>query len=92
VQQQLWAAAGLVLTQLCCSCYCVLQMVQGLPLPLLKICDFGYSKAHFMSAPKSKVGVDAAQELHMPRAAEPARQQRTERRACSLLAHSSHSS
>jgi serine/threonine protein kinase len=31
------------------------QMVQGLPLPLLKICDFGYSKAHFMSAPKSKV-------------------------------------
>lgn len=34
----------------------VLQMVQGLPLPLLKICDFGYSKAHFMSAPKSKVG------------------------------------
>ena len=30
-------------------------MVQGLPLPLLKICDFGYSKAHFMSAPKSKV-------------------------------------
>lgn len=34
----------------------LLQMVQGLPLPLLKICDFGYSKAHFMSAPKSKVG------------------------------------
>lgn len=33
------------------------QMVQGLPLPLLKICDFGYSKAHFMSAPKSKVGL-----------------------------------
>eukprot|EP00882_Tetradesmus_deserticola_P029683 GHRQ01033272.1.p1 GENE.GHRQ01033272.1~~GHRQ01033272.1.p1 ORF type:complete len:253 (+),score=102.48 GHRQ01033272.1:1112-1870(+) len=33
----------------------LLQMVQGLPLPLLKICDFGYSKAHFMSAPKSKV-------------------------------------
>ena len=29
--------------------------MQGLPLPLLKICDFGYSKAHFMSAPKSKV-------------------------------------
>ncbi|KAL6750394.1 Snf1-like ser/thr protein kinase [Haematococcus lacustris] len=34
----------------------LLQMVPGLPLPLLKICDFGYSKAHFMSAPKSKVG------------------------------------
>jgi hypothetical protein len=33
-------------------------MVQGLPLPLLKICDFGYSKAHFMSAPKSKVRRD----------------------------------
>ncbi|KAJ9525256.1 hypothetical protein QJQ45_020801 [Haematococcus lacustris] len=33
----------------------LLQMVPGLPLPLLKICDFGYSKAHFMSAPKSKV-------------------------------------
>jgi serine/threonine-protein kinase SRK2 len=31
-------------------------MVAGLPLPLLKICDFGYSKAHHMSAPKSKVG------------------------------------
>lgn len=31
---------------------------QGLPLPLLKICDFGYSKAHFMSAPKSKVRQD----------------------------------
>jgi hypothetical protein len=40
----------LVLLLLCC-----VQMVQGLPLPLLKICDFGYSKAHFMSAPKSKV-------------------------------------
>lgn len=39
-------------------------MVQGLPLPLLKICDFGYSKAHFMSAPKSKVswmGVSVSQ-------------------------------
>lgn len=34
----------------------LLTMVPGLPLPLLKICDFGYSKAHFMSAPKSKVG------------------------------------
>lgn len=52
----------LVLTQLCCSYCCVLQMVQGLPLPLLKICDFGYSKAHFMSAPKSKVGINAMQE------------------------------
>eukprot|EP00798_Chlamydomonas_sp_ICE-L_P010135 gene10135-8036_t len=34
----------------------LLQMVPDLPLPLIKICDFGYSKAHFMSAPKSKVG------------------------------------
>lgn len=42
------------LTHLCV--YMPAQMVQGLPLPLLKICDFGYSKAHFMSAPKSKVG------------------------------------
>jgi serine/threonine-protein kinase SRK2 len=39
------------------SCWLIVQMVQGLPLPLLKICDFGYSKAHFMSAPKSKVRV-----------------------------------
>jgi serine/threonine-protein kinase SRK2 len=34
----------------------LLQSVPGLPLPLLKICDFGYSKADFMSAPKSRVG------------------------------------
>lgn len=34
----------------------LLQAVPGLPLPLLKICDFGYSKADFMSAPKSRVG------------------------------------
>ncbi|KIZ04694.1 Serine/threonine-protein kinase SAPK10, putative [Monoraphidium neglectum] len=34
----------------------LLQMVAGLPLPLLKVCDFGYSKAQAMSAPKSKVG------------------------------------
>lgn len=40
------------------------QMVQGLPLPLLKICDFGYSKAHFMSAPKSKVGAVASCSTH----------------------------
>ena len=39
----------------------LLTMVPGLPLPLLKICDFGYSKAHFMSAPKSKVGTVRAQ-------------------------------
>ncbi len=31
-------------------------MVPKLPLPLLKICDFGYSKADFKSAAKSKVG------------------------------------
>lgn len=34
----------------------LLQNVRNLPLPLLKICDFGYSKAEFKSAPKSKVG------------------------------------
>mgnify|MGYP001807643520 CR=1 FL=1 len=34
----------------------LLQKVNGLPLPLLKICDFGYSKADFKSAAKSKVG------------------------------------
>ena len=34
----------------------LLQNIPGLPLPLLKVCDFGYSKAQFMSAPKSKVG------------------------------------
>jgi serine/threonine-protein kinase SRK2 len=33
----------------------LLQVVKGLPLPLLKICDFGYSKADFKSAAKSKV-------------------------------------
>lgn len=35
----------------------LLQVVNGLPLPLLKICDFGYSKADFKSAAKSKVGM-----------------------------------
>jgi hypothetical protein len=60
-------------------------MVQGLPLPLLKICDFGYSKAHFMSAPKSKVGVGDAQELLRPRAAELAGQQHVQQGGCSLL-------
>eukprot|EP00798_Chlamydomonas_sp_ICE-L_P024140 gene24140-9725_t len=34
----------------------LLKVVKGLPLPLLKICDFGYSKADFKSAAKSKVG------------------------------------
>ncbi|KXZ46593.1 hypothetical protein GPECTOR_42g804 [Gonium pectorale] len=34
----------------------LLQKVDGLPLPLLKICDFGYSKADVRSAAKSKVG------------------------------------
>jgi serine/threonine-protein kinase SRK2 len=34
----------------------LLQVVKGLPLPLLKICDFGYSKADTMSVAKSKVG------------------------------------
>lgn len=33
----------------------LLQKVDGLPLPLLKICDFGYSKADMRSAAKSKV-------------------------------------
>jgi serine/threonine-protein kinase SRK2 len=34
----------------------VLQTVPHLPLPLLKICDFGYSKEENKSAAKSKVG------------------------------------
>uniref|UniRef100_A0A7R9VAN1 Protein kinase domain-containing protein n=1 Tax=Chlamydomonas euryale TaxID=1486919 RepID=A0A7R9VAN1_9CHLO len=34
----------------------LLQVCAGLPLPLLKICDFGYSKADSMSVAKSKVG------------------------------------
>lgn len=34
----------------------LLQEVPTLPLPLVKICDFGYSKADFRSAAKSKVG------------------------------------
>lgn len=34
----------------------LLQENNGLPLPLVKICDFGYSKADFKSAAKSKVG------------------------------------
>ena len=33
----------------------LLQGVKGLPLPLVKICDFGYSKADFKSAAKSRV-------------------------------------
>ena len=36
-------------------------MVNGLPLPLLKICDFGYSKSQSGSAPKSKVGTMACE-------------------------------
>ncbi|KAL6758372.1 kinase-like domain-containing protein [Haematococcus lacustris] len=35
---------------------CLLQNEEGLPYPLLKICDFGYSKADFRSAAKSQVG------------------------------------
>jgi serine/threonine-protein kinase SRK2 len=34
---------------------CLLQNEEGLPHPLLKICDFGYSKADFRSAAKSQV-------------------------------------
>ena len=34
----------------------LLQVVKGLPLPLLKICDFGYSKDTARSVAKSKVG------------------------------------
>ncbi|GAX72676.1 hypothetical protein CEUSTIGMA_g132.t1 [Chlamydomonas eustigma] len=37
----------------------LLQKVTGLPLPLLKVCDFGYSKSQSLSAPKSKVGTMA---------------------------------
>lgn len=36
---------------------CLLQNEEGLPHPLLKICDFGYSKADFRSAAKSQVGL-----------------------------------
>ena len=38
----------------------LLQVVKGLPLPILKICDFGYSKADGFSAAKSKVCVQSA--------------------------------
>eukprot|EP00201_Polytomella_parva_P006872 CAMPEP_0175075364 /NCGR_PEP_ID=MMETSP0052_2-20121109/21954_1 /TAXON_ID=51329 ORGANISM="Polytomella parva, Strain SAG 63-3" /NCGR_SAMPLE_ID=MMETSP0052_2 /ASSEMBLY_ACC=CAM_ASM_000194 /LENGTH=356 /DNA_ID=CAMNT_0016344031 /DNA_START=37 /DNA_END=1108 /DNA_ORIENTATION=- len=34
----------------------LLHEIEELPLPLLKICDFGYSKAQTDSVPKSKVG------------------------------------
>jgi serine/threonine-protein kinase SRK2 len=34
----------------------LLQWIPGLPLPLLKLCDFGYSKANNQSAPKTTVG------------------------------------
>jgi hypothetical protein len=34
---------------------CPLQSVPHLPLPLVKICDFGYSKEENKSAAKSKV-------------------------------------
>ncbi len=34
----------------------LLHMEEGLPHPLLKMCDFGYSKADFRSAAKSQVG------------------------------------
>jgi serine/threonine-protein kinase SRK2 len=37
----------------------LLQEVSTLPLPLVKICDFGYSKADFRSAAKSKVRASA---------------------------------
>jgi serine/threonine protein kinase len=37
---------------------CLLQNEDGLPHPLLKICDFGYSKADFRSAAKSQVSMD----------------------------------
>lgn len=34
----------------------LLQLMPTVPLPLIKVCDFGYSKAEFESAAKSKVG------------------------------------
>jgi serine/threonine-protein kinase SRK2 len=37
---------------------CLLQNEEGLPHPLLKMCDFGYSKADFRSAAKSQVRRD----------------------------------
>jgi serine/threonine protein kinase len=47
----------------------LLQKVNGLPLPLLKICDFGYSKADFKSAAKSKVRRRRAAQCSTARAA-----------------------
>jgi serine/threonine-protein kinase SRK2 len=35
---------------------CLLHNEEGLPHPLLKLCDFGYSKADFRSAAKTQVG------------------------------------
>ena len=45
-----------LLVPVCWPSACRAQVVKGLPLPLLKICDFGYSKADSMSVAKSKVG------------------------------------
>lgn len=38
----------------------------ALPLPLVKICDFGYSKAEHQSAAKSKVDTRGTAHLHLP--------------------------
>lgn len=50
----------LVAFLLTCPVLCAFQDVPRLPLPLVKICDFGYSKAENKSAAKSKVGSRAA--------------------------------
>lgn len=39
-------------TRCCCVC---LQVIPGLPRPLVKICDFGYSKHDNRSVARSKV-------------------------------------
>lgn len=42
----------------CSPCAAAYQGVPHLPLPLLKMCDFGYSKEEARSAAKSKVRHD----------------------------------
>ena len=37
------------------------QVLEGLPEPLIKLCDFGYSKSEDMSVPKSRVGTLACE-------------------------------
>ena len=39
----------------------IAQVLEGLPEPLIKLCDFGYSKSEDMSVPKSRVGTLACE-------------------------------